>query len=84
MPPPNVKKFTRKLRKLRQIQSEWTLVFDTETNTDAAQALRFGVYHLYNGDQLDEAGIFIDPDGHHYSDDGDFYCVDCWRAEELR
>ena len=62
MPPPNVKKFTRKLRKLRQIQSEWTLVFDTETNTDAAQALRFGGYHLYNGDQLDEAGIFIDPE----------------------
>jgi hypothetical protein len=62
VPPPTVKKFTRKLRKLRQTQSEWTLVFDTETNTDAAQALRFGVYHLYKGDQLDEAGIFIDPE----------------------
>jgi hypothetical protein len=20
----------------------------------------------------------IHPEGHHYSDDGDFYCVDCW------
>lgn len=20
----------------------------------------------------------IHPDGHHYSDDGDFYCGDCW------
>ena len=20
----------------------------------------------------------IHPDGHHYSDDGDFYCSDCW------
>ena len=20
----------------------------------------------------------IHPDGHHYSDDGDFYCADCW------
>lgn len=20
----------------------------------------------------------IHPDGHHYSDDGDFYCEDCW------
>ena len=20
----------------------------------------------------------IHPDGHHYADDGDFYCVDCW------
>lgn len=25
---------------------------------------------------------FIDPDGHHYSDDGDFYCFDCWEANE--
>ena len=22
----------------------------------------------------------IHPDGHHYADDGDFYCVDCWGA----
>lgn len=20
----------------------------------------------------------IHPDGHHYTDDGDFYCADCW------
>ncbi len=20
----------------------------------------------------------IDPDGHHYAPDGDFYCTDCW------
>ena len=20
----------------------------------------------------------IHPDGHHYADDGDFYCADCW------
>jgi len=20
----------------------------------------------------------IYPDGHHYADDGDFYCADCW------
>jgi hypothetical protein len=25
----------------------------------------------------------IHPDGHHYSDDGDFYYADCWRSEEL-
>jgi hypothetical protein len=60
VPPPAVKKFTRKLRKLRQNQSEWTLVFDIETNTDAAQSLRFGVYQLYNGEKLNEAGIFFD------------------------
>ena len=22
----------------------------------------------------------IHPDGHHYADDGDFYCADCWEA----
>jgi hypothetical protein len=60
VPPPNVKKFTRKPRKLRQDQSEWTLVFDTETKTDAAQPMRFGAYQLYNGDKLNEVGIFFD------------------------
>jgi hypothetical protein len=60
VPPPSVKKFTRKLRKLNQNQSEWTLLFDTETNTDAAQALRFGAYQLYNCEKLNEAGIFFD------------------------
>lgn len=25
----------------------------------------------------------IHPDGHHYSDDGDFYCADCWEAEKM-
>lgn len=25
----------------------------------------------------------IDPDGHHYADDGDFYCVDCWGSGEI-
>ena len=24
----------------------------------------------------------IHPDGHHYADDGDFYCVDCWTATD--
>src|ERR1035437_1514032 len=23
----------------------------------------------------------IHPDGHHYADDGDFLCVDCWEAD---
>ena len=23
----------------------------------------------------------IHPEGHHYSDEGDFYCADCWEAE---
>ena len=25
--------------------------------------------------------VLIHPDGHHYSDDGDFYCADCWGTE---
>ncbi len=43
--------------------SEWTLIFDTETTSDAAQSLRFGTYQLRRGAALDEAGIFYDPDG---------------------
>ena len=43
--------------------SEWALIFDTETTADAAQALRFGTYQFRKGDELDEAGIFYDPDG---------------------
>jgi hypothetical protein len=25
--------------------------------------------------------VLIHPDGHHYSDDGDFYCADCWEEQ---
>jgi hypothetical protein len=60
VPPPQVKKFTRKPRKMEHRQSEWTLVFDTETKTDASQAIRFGVYHVYSGDTVHESGIFYD------------------------
>jgi len=24
----------------------------------------------------------IHPDGHHYAEDGDFYCADCWRGDD--
>ncbi len=60
VPPPKSKQFTRRPRKQRQEQSEWTLVFDTETKTDAVQSMRFGVDQLYNGNKLNEAGIFFD------------------------
>lgn len=40
---------------------EWTLVFDTETTTDACQNLRFGTYQLRRKNELIEAGIFYDP-----------------------
>jgi DNA polymerase family B len=42
--------------------SEWTLIFDTETTVDAAQRLRVGAYQFRRADELDEAGLFYDPD----------------------
>jgi hypothetical protein len=43
--------------------SHWTLTFDTETTTNAGQALRFGTYQLRKDGKLIEAGIFFDPEG---------------------
>src|SRR5438105_4197471 len=43
--------------------SEWALVFDTETTTDAGQSLRFGTYQVRKAGELREAGIFYDPEG---------------------
>ena len=43
--------------------SGWTLIFDTETTSDAGQSLRFGTYQLRQSGELFEAGIFYDPDG---------------------
>ena len=42
--------------------SDWTLIFDTETTTDAAQALKFGVYQVRKGQDLWEAGYFVNPE----------------------
>lgn len=44
----------------KMLPSRWTLVFDTETRTDAAQNIRFGTYQVREGDRLHEAGIFCD------------------------
>lgn len=50
-------------RKVKRPQpSEWGLVFDTETTTDAAQALRFGTYQVYKGEKLHESGLFYAPE----------------------
>lgn len=40
--------------------SDWVLVFDSETKTDAAQQLRVGLYQLRHGEQLIEEGSFAD------------------------
>ncbi len=41
--------------------SDWALVFDTETTTDASQQLRFGVYQVRKSGELREEGVFYDP-----------------------
>src|SRR5262249_30441673 len=61
VPPLEPTKFIQKLRKSLIGHPEWTLVFDTETRTDAAQRLRFGTYQVYQHDVLRECGIFYDP-----------------------
>ena len=43
--------------------SPWTLIFDTETTTDAGQSLRFGTYQVRHDGELRFAGIFYTPDG---------------------
>jgi hypothetical protein len=43
--------------------SPWAVIFDTETTTDAGQALRFGTYQVRKAGELYEEGIFFDPEG---------------------
>jgi hypothetical protein len=38
-------------RRGEKSDTNWFLVFDTETTTDTRQALRFGIYHLYGMEQ---------------------------------
>src|ERR1700730_19091280 len=60
VPPPKAKEYSRKARKSRP--SEWTLILDIETTTDAAQNPRFGVFQLRKGyDQVD-SGFFFWPE----------------------
>ena len=51
-----------KWRRIELGPSDWTLIFDCETKTDAAQTLKFGVYQVRKGQELWEAGYFINPD----------------------
>src|SRR5690606_28658389 len=53
----------QKRRKSRRLDepSAWTLIFDTETNADAAQALRVGFYQLRHESELVEEGAFYHP-----------------------
>ena len=60
-PPPPTKEVAGPRGRNRRTASEWTLIFDTETTTDAAQRLRFGTYQVRRGAELFEAGAFFDP-----------------------
>ena len=62
-PPSDPNKPARKKPKPPLPASDFTLIFDTETTTDPGQALRFGTYQFRSADELDEAGIFYDPEG---------------------
>lgn len=63
----STKTATQALPKLRQENtpalgwSEWSLTFDTETTTDAAQQLRFGVYQIRKAGILHAQGLFYEP-----------------------
>jgi hypothetical protein len=46
----------------RPTPSEWVLVFDTETTTDAGQGFRFGSYQARRDGALYEAGLFYELD----------------------
>lgn len=41
--------------------SAWTLIFDCETTTDAAQTLKLGVYQVRKSGRLVDEGLFYDP-----------------------
>lgn len=45
-------------RKSPPFASEWTLVFDTETTTDAGQSLRIGTYQVRKGDYIQYPACF--------------------------
>ena len=47
-------------KKKVDVPSEWVVVFDAETTTDASQKLRFGTYQIRKGESLVQAGIFYD------------------------
>jgi hypothetical protein len=49
--------------KPNEYQSDWVLIFDTETDTTSAQSLRFGTYQLRQAGKLFDSGIFYDPQG---------------------
>jgi hypothetical protein len=64
-PPPASKKRRRyRGQRWKPLEpSEYTVVFDCETTSDTAQALRFGAFQVRKGIELYRAGLFQDVDG---------------------
>ncbi len=59
-----IEKKPKKLSKKRPpFASDWTLIFDTETTTDAGQSLRIGTYQVRKAGKLFGSGVFFDPEG---------------------
>lgn len=58
-----VNKAALPVKKKRRVSkpSEWSVIFDTETTTDATQELRFGTYQVRKGAELAETGVFYNP-----------------------
>lgn len=52
----------KEIKRKTDLPSEWVMVFDTETTTDASQKLRFGTYQVRKDEELMETGIFYDAD----------------------
>ena len=50
------------VKRKNNMPSEWVLIYDTETTTDASQKLRLGTYQIRKNEDLLEKGIFYDPD----------------------
>ena len=63
LPEPSDAKVKRPRKDSVAPSSGRVLIFDTETESNAAQPLRFGTYQYRNGEALEEAGIFYDPEG---------------------
>jgi hypothetical protein len=61
--PPEIATNQPKRKASRASASPWTLIFDTETTTDAGQSLRFGTYQVRHNGELRFAGIFHALDG---------------------
>jgi hypothetical protein len=62
VPPTPSKQSAKKKKRNAAPPSDWTLIFDCETQVDARQSLRFGGYQLRRAAELKESGLFYNPE----------------------